>query len=57
MHDPMIFIFAYERFANRVYALAAEREREECAKLCDDLIGTRAMAVHCADAIRSKGNT
>jgi hypothetical protein len=29
-------------------------EREACAKLCEDLIGTRAMAVHCADAIRAK---
>jgi len=32
-------------------------EREECAKVCDDLIGTRAMAVHCADAIRARGTT
>jgi hypothetical protein len=32
-------------------------EREECAKLCEDLIGTRAMAVHCADAIRARGAT
>ena len=29
-------------------------EREECAKVCDDLIGTRAMAVHCAAAIRAR---
>ena len=42
-----------ERFAN----LAAQHEREECAKLCEDLIGTRAMAVHCADAIRARGTT
>ena len=39
-----------ERFAN----LVAERERKACAKVCDDLIGTRAMAVHCADAIRAR---
>ena len=31
-------------------------EREECAKVCDDLIGTRAMAVHCAAAIRMRGD-
>ena len=40
-------------FAN----LAAATEREECARLCEDLIGTRAMAVHCADAIRARGTT
>jgi hypothetical protein len=32
-------------------------EREACAKVCEDLIGTRAMARHCADAIRSRGET
>lgn len=32
MHDPMIFLGAYERFA----ALVAAAEREECAKVCDD---------------------
>ena len=40
-------------FAN----LVAAAEREACVKLCDDLIGTRAMAVHCADAIRARGTT
>ena len=40
-------------FAN----LVAAHEREACVKLCDDLIGTRAMAVHCADAIRARGTT
>jgi hypothetical protein len=37
-------------FAN----LVAAAEREACARLCEDLIGTRAMAVHCADAIRAR---
>jgi len=62
-----------ERFANLVAAHKAEvalaeayrcgyeagvaAEREACAKVCDDLIGTRAMAVHCADAIRARGTT
>jgi len=32
-------------------------EREACEKLCEDLIGTRAMARHCADAIRARGET
>ncbi len=32
-------------------------EREACAKVCDDLIGSRAMARHCADEIRARGNT
>ena len=31
-------------------------EREACAKVCEDLIGTRAMARHCADAIRARGS-
>lgn len=35
---------------------AVEAEREACAKVCEDLIGTRAMARHCADAIRARGN-
>jgi hypothetical protein len=30
-------------------------EREACAKVCEDLIGTRAMARHCADEIRARG--
>jgi hypothetical protein len=44
-------IDAVERFAR----LVAEEEREACAKVCEDLIGTRAMARHCADAIRARG--
>lgn len=33
----------------------AAAEREACANVCEDLIGTRAMARHCADAIRARG--
>ena len=40
-----------ERFAKLVRA----DEREACAQACEDLIGTRAMAKHCADAIRARG--
>ena len=40
-----------ERFA----ALVAAHEREACAKVCDELIGTRAYAVQCAAAIRARG--
>jgi hypothetical protein len=40
-----------EKFAE----LVRQDEREACAKLCEDLIGTRAMARHCADAIRARG--
>ena len=62
MHDPMVFIFAYERFAKLVYALAAEREREECAKVCEALdttgsINAEWMRERCAAAIRARGNT
>ena len=34
---------------------AVAAEREACAQACEDLIGTRAMARHCADAIRARG--
>ena len=34
---------------------AMQQEREACANVCEDLIGTRAMAKHCADAIRARG--
>ena len=30
-------------------------EREACAEVCENLIGTRAMARHCADSIRARG--
>ena len=58
MHDPMIFILAYERFANRVYALATKREREECAKVCESLTmqQDRDVRDECAAAIRARGN-
>jgi hypothetical protein len=39
-----------EKFAELVRA----DEREACAQVCEDLIGTRAMARHCADAIRAR---
>ena len=65
MHDPMVFIFAYERFAKLVYALAAEREREECAKVCEALRFTgsgpspeaQRQRQLCADAIRNLKET
>ena len=42
---------ALEKFAELVRA----DEREACAQVCEDLIGTRAMARHCADAIIARG--
>lgn len=39
----------------RFAELVAAAEREICAQVCEDLIGTRAMARHCADAIRERG--
>jgi hypothetical protein len=42
-----------ERFAN----LVADAEREECAKLCDELQQQWRPAGECADAIRARGNT
>lgn len=65
MHDPMIFILAYERFANLVAAFAADREREECAKLCESVdeksnfyrYDYRRGVLDAAAAIRERGNT
>jgi hypothetical protein len=37
--------------------LVRQEEREACAQVCENLIGTRAMARHCADAIRARGET
>ena len=39
----------------RVAELVRTDEREACAQVCEDLIGTRAMARHCADAILARG--
>ena len=39
----------------RVAELVRTDEREACAQACEDLIGTRAMARHCADEIRARG--
>lgn len=46
-----MYISVLYRFAS----LVAAAEREACAKMCDDRIGTRAMARHCADLIRARG--
>jgi hypothetical protein len=50
MHDPMIFIAAYERFAK----LVAKHEREKCAKVCE---GVNGSAQWFAKQIRARGNT
>jgi phosphoserine phosphatase len=44
-----------DEFIYKLVNWAVDREREACAKVCEDLIGTRAMARHCADAIRARG--
>jgi len=48
--DPMVFIAAYERFAN----LVAAAEREECAKVCEE---HQFASIGLAAAIRARGNT
>tara|TARA_R110000822_G_scaffold9644_2_gene37250 strand:+ start:140 stop:364 length:225 start_codon:yes stop_codon:yes gene_type:complete len=60
MHDPMIFLGAYDRFAKLVAAV----EREECAKVCEavqqkneDNGAWMWEAKNCAAAIRARGNT
>ena len=46
-----------EEWVKRFAALVAAHEREACAKVCDDLIGTRAYAVQCAAAIRARSTS
>jgi len=35
--------------------LVRQEECAACVQVCEDLIGTRAMARHCADEIRARG--
>lgn len=44
----------YVILARAVERAAVAAEREACAKVCDELVGSRAMARHCADAIRAR---
>jgi len=63
MHDPMIFLGAYERFANLVADAAATAEREACAKVCEAVQQKNENngawmweAKNCAAAIRARRN-
>jgi hypothetical protein len=51
--DPMVFIAAYERFAN----LVAAAEREECAKVAEQTIGTAGANNLIAYFIRARGKS
>jgi hypothetical protein len=59
-HLDGIYQEALERFAKLVEAAARADEREECAKLCDDMdsisdyYGSRVELI-CAEAIRARG--
>jgi hypothetical protein len=53
--DKKIPDWIHETVVRNAYEAAVLAEREACAKVCEDLIGTRAMARHCADAIRARG--
>jgi hypothetical protein len=55
--DKKIPDWIHETVVRNAYEAAVKAEREACAKVCEDLIGTRAMARHCADAIRARGET
>jgi hypothetical protein len=54
--DKKIPDWIHETVVRNAYEAAVLAEREACAKVCEDLIGTRAMARHCADAIRARGS-
>jgi hypothetical protein len=52
----------YKKFAELVEAAARAAEREECAKLCDDMDSTSdyygpRVELICAEAIRARSNT
>jgi len=55
------FTVELEAFAKLVEAKAAEREREACAKVCDELSKKHSWegcyANECAEEIRARGNT
>ena len=50
MHDPMVFIGAYERFAKLVADAAAAAERDACEEIC---VANGALGL--AAAIRARG--
>ena len=58
--DMDVHISHLEAFAKLVDAKATAREREACAKLCDDIDkshwGCEVRASWCSDAIRARGD-
>ena len=61
-HLDGIYQEALEAFAKLVEAAARADEREECAKLCDDMDSTSdyygpRVELICAEAIRARGET
>jgi hypothetical protein len=44
----------FKPWLHEAFDAGVAHEREACAKVCDDLIGTRAYAVQCAAAIRTR---
>ena len=62
-HENAMLLDQLDRFAKQVEAAAVAREREACAKLCDDLQQTDLCirdwadgTYDCANAIRARGN-
>ena len=54
-HGEELYCVGVEDIEEIIKQVAAH-EREACAEVCDDLIGTRAYAVQCAAAIRARGD-
>ena len=62
MHSGDFNIVAFDSFCNKLIELGAEKEREECAKLCEKLVleddsfyGEFSGGKDCAKAIRARG--
>lgn len=56
--DPMVFLAAYERFAEMVEARATAAEREACAKVCDTTPPYPFRpSIEAAHAIRARSKT
>jgi len=53
MHSGDFNIVAFDSFCNKLIELGAEKEREECAQVCENW--SHANGDDCAEAIRARG--
>jgi len=53
MHSGDFNIVAFDSFCNKLIELGAEKEREACAKMCENW--SHANGDDCAESIRARG--